>query len=938
MIRFFATKQGLTPRWPFAFCCAWLVIMLGSAAQLSAQQPTQPALSFISRPITEAVVEREYVYTPAIENRSASALPVVLSLGSGPNGMRVVGSAVRWIPTERGQFKVSLRASLGNSTNGTFITQDYVISVSSTTPNDPTPPITPITTGLRFITTPPQIAYAGVAFTYTAVALYTGAIVGTPSTPGTPPQRPQITYSLEAAPQGMTIESTSGIVRWTPLATSSTSTVVVTIRANATVTPTPSGPTSQTSATQTFRVQVQSLDNVKLTFISQGAPQAITGTEYVYVPFAVYGTASGENPARLLSQGTNQDAIRYELVSGPQGMAFDATRKAIRWTPAATTPAGTVTVTVRASLLAQPNISTTQTFSVRVTPREQVAVRFTSEPVREANVGREYLYNARALYNLALFGVNPIPFVNVTNATGKIDDLIRVLLPAQQQNLTYSILSGPQGMTIEATTGTIRWTPRDTTTVQMSIRAAVTTNATLSSTQTFSIRVRPAPQITLRFVNRPPTEAQTGREYIYEAQALASNIAVITPFPLPVPTPSSGNVIRYALVTAPRGMTIDSLRGTVRWTPTDTGSVNVSVRATLFSGANLVTTATQSFTLRVTQGPCVIITGRVRYTDGSVVVSGTVTIQAVTSGTQTPPVGTINANTVTTTIQNGSYRITVRPGSYFLSVSGDFVTQWAINASSADRATRYDVKCGDSLTRDFTVERRPVAKFFLVSGKVTRVPDNAAVRATVEFTQTLANTNTRPAQRVFTAATDQNGNYSVALSNEFTYTVRAVPQQGSGLATVYYNGTGAGTTIATNATQLILTDDFTMNFSLPQARQLASQAASGDEDLGVQMLNSLAASTEQPSVLTVAPNPASSEVMVGLPAFQSTMQSSTQSMTNGAARLIVTNMLGITMLSLGVNTHEGVIAIDASAWPTGAYTVRLVGENLNMAARLLIAR
>jgi hypothetical protein len=678
---------------------------------------------------------------------------------------------------------------------------------------------------LRFVSQPPSVAYLGLAYTYQALAVYGSSrdvtILPFPLPGSNANVRAQISYSLDAAPQGMTIESTSGIVRWTPPAASSTGAVAVTIRATATLTPTTSGTISQTSATQTFRIQVQSLDNISIMFASQAPNEAITGVEYQYRPFAVYGTRSGDSSRQIPLQGANQDAIRYELVSGPQGMTFDATRNVIRWTPAATTPAGSVAFTVRASLIAQTSISTTQTFTVRVVSREQVAVRFVSAPPREATVGREYVYNARAFYNLALFGVNPLPtlsnlpFPNVTNATRDLGNVIGGLLTPR--NLTYNIVSGPQGMTIDATTGTVRWTPRDTATAQVSIRAAVSTNATLSSTQTF--------------------------------------------------------------------------------------------------------------TIRVAQGPCATFAGRVRFTDGSAVIAGTVTLQATTNGTVTQPSGA-NVNsavTYSTAIQNGSYRLTVRPGSYFMSVAGnDFVTQYAINVPSPDRATRFEVKCGDSLVRDFVVERRPTPRFYLVSGKVTRQSDAAPVRATVEFVQTPSTANTRPSSRVFSATTDQNGNYALALSNEFTYTVRAVPAQSSGLATLYYNGTANGTTNATGATTLTVAGDVTLNFALPQARQFVAQAADGESaTIGN---NGDVVPNNRTETLFVAPNPVSNEAVVKLPSFR------------GKARLFVANTLGVTLLTLDTNSAESSIPLNVGTFPPGTYTVRLVGDDVNATARIFITR
>ena len=142
------------------------------------------------------------------------------------------------------------------------------------------------------------------------------------------------------------------------------------------------------------------------------------------------------------------------------------------------------------------------------------APAITSTAVTDANVNQAYTYDVEA--------------------TG---------IPAP----TYSLTTSPTGMTINATTGVIDWTPTE---AQLGLNAVVieAANASGTDTQSFNVDVAgAAPSITSTAI----TNANVNQLYTYDVNATG----------IPEPT--------YSLITAPAGMTINSATGVIDWTPTE---------------------------------------------------------------------------------------------------------------------------------------------------------------------------------------------------------------------------------------------------------------------------------------------------------------------------------------------------------------------------------
>src|SRR5205823_4624411 len=124
--------------------------------------------------------------------------PVIWSLDKGPDGMSVNQStgSVRWIPTLDDQSTASTPSQLvvlrASDTRGGFSTQSFAITVRFGN----TPP--------SILSKPPTQAAVGRLYSY---AVHASDRDGDP-----------LTYVLAAAPDGMTIDPSSGVVHWAPAA------------------------------------------------------------------------------------------------------------------------------------------------------------------------------------------------------------------------------------------------------------------------------------------------------------------------------------------------------------------------------------------------------------------------------------------------------------------------------------------------------------------------------------------------------------------------------------------------------------------------------------------------------------------------------------------------------------------------------------------------
>jgi RHS repeat-associated protein len=328
------------------------------------------------------------------------------------------------------------------------------------------------------------------------------------------PDGDPLTYSLDApAPNGMTIDAT-GLVQWTPTADqfgANMVTVRVTDVRGASAPP------------QTFTVNVISQDvNHPPVITSAPRTAGVIGVQYQYDPNA---------------EDSDGDPVVWSLFQGPVGMSIDPASGKVRWLPTSD-QLGTQDVIIQAQdpLLAQA----TQSFTITVHTVDVPPV-ITSSPPTEAVAAALYTYAVQAS-------------------------------DVQNNTLNWSLLSAPSGMTIDAPTGLIQWTPGETQVGTQNVVIQADDGQGGLATQAYQVVVsdtagNKAPVIT----SPPPLAATVGGLYSYAVKAADPD----------------GDKVTFSLISAPPGMTIDPTSGQVNWTPSaaELGTNLVTIAATDPAGA-----------------------------------------------------------------------------------------------------------------------------------------------------------------------------------------------------------------------------------------------------------------------------------------------------------------------------------------------------------------
>lgn len=235
--------------------------------------------TILSVPDVEAVVGRAFLYT--VQAADAQNDPLTYTLLVAPVGMSIDGvtGELAWTPAANqiGTLSVVIRVDDGT---GGFATQGFAVVVAAGVSNRPP----------RFTSAAVASAEVGTSYALTLAA--------------TDPDGDSLTFGLRRGPTGMTVDSKTGVVNWTP-APSDVGTVVVAFTAT---------DAFGAAAVQSFELDVR----------AKNASPTVAGSAPATVP------AGAAYRFDAVAADADLDPLTFELAGAPAGMKVDAFGR-VRW-------------------------------------------------------------------------------------------------------------------------------------------------------------------------------------------------------------------------------------------------------------------------------------------------------------------------------------------------------------------------------------------------------------------------------------------------------------------------------------------------------------------------------------------------------------------------------------------------------------------------------
>ena len=321
-----------------------------------------PALAPIAdRTINEGSL---FSFTASATDPDVPANRLTYSLDAGaPAGAGIDANTgvFTWTPAESqgpGVYPLTVRVSDGSLSDA----RTFTLTVSEVN----NPPV------LDFI--PPQTVDEGRPFTFTVHA----------ADPDTPPAA--ITYSLEGnLPSGISIESATGIIRWTPTEELGPATYVLIVRAT-------ESSAGGLSAVQSFGLTVNEVNQAPVL----GALQDFTVEEGSVVTF----------PATATDADLPKQALTYALGAGaPAGAAVDANSGIFTWSTPDDTGPTTNTIALTVTDNGPGNLTDTKSFTVITVPKFRAVINEIMYHPTAANAAYVELFNPSAVTTQDLSGL-----------------------------------------------------------------------------------------------------------------------------------------------------------------------------------------------------------------------------------------------------------------------------------------------------------------------------------------------------------------------------------------------------------------------------------------------------------------------------------------------------------------------------------------------------
>lgn len=245
----------------------------------------------------------------------------------------------------------------------------------------------------------------------------------------------------------------------------------------------------------------------------------------------------------IQAQDADQDSLSYILVAGPKGMKLDAKHGYLTWQPDYS-HAGEHPITVE---ITDGFTRVQQSFKLTVANQNRLP-QWASSPVTQASETQAYRYQ-----------------LAVTDA--------------DKDNLFFELVSGPAGMSLDEKTQTLHWTPTYEQSGLHNVSLRVTDGHSGQAQQRFTVDVKNK--------NRPPqwiskAETSVKENRLYRYQLTAED--------------ADGDRLRYKLVSAHKGFTLDPYSHTLTWQTGFRSAGRHDVKLSVTDGKAVVE---QRFTLAV---------------------------------------------------------------------------------------------------------------------------------------------------------------------------------------------------------------------------------------------------------------------------------------------------------------------------------------------------
>jgi fibro-slime domain-containing protein/RHS repeat-associated protein len=393
-----------------------------------------------STPRNQTSVGQTYFYQ--ITATDPNSDPLTYSLINPPAGMSINNQGLlTWTPTaaQLGQSAIQIQVSDGR---GGITSQQFGLDVVSSG---------------SIVNHSPEITSLP-AFTTNLGKTYSYQLTGADSDNDT------LIWSLDSAPTGMVIDSTTGILKWNPTSSQlGTHTIAVRL-------------------TDAYGLYVGQEYTLKVNGVNtppqiQSSPNTIGGLNSPY-------------KYQVKAVDLEGDVLKYSLGRRPTGMVVD-NNGLITWTPSST-QLGTQTIDVLVTD-AQGAVST-QTYNLVVgsNPINQ-APTITSTPKFTADISTKYQYQI-------------------------------VATDPENSRITYALTTAPTGMVIDANTGLITWDNPTLGNTNIQITATDINGAVAVQGYTLTGKQNHAPVIN----STPPNRVTIGNTYRYDVKATDSDNDALT--------------------------------------------------------------------------------------------------------------------------------------------------------------------------------------------------------------------------------------------------------------------------------------------------------------------------------------------------------------------------------------------------------------------------